>query len=60
MPELDPGIQMNLTERESYVKLCWWHGLMDCRVKPGNDDESRRARVPGLTAANFNAALRCR
>jgi hypothetical protein len=37
MPGLDPGIHDEVPPPRHYVKLHLLVGLMDCRVKPGND-----------------------
>jgi hypothetical protein len=37
MPGLDPGIYTAAQQDNSY-KLIFWIVIMDCRVKPGNDE----------------------
>jgi hypothetical protein len=37
MPGLDPGIHDELQHNWPYLKSTLWDGIMDCRVKPGND-----------------------
>jgi hypothetical protein len=42
MPGLDPGIH-DAVRRIPTLRLYALKGIMDCRVKPGNDDGEERA-----------------
>jgi hypothetical protein len=42
MRGLDPRIHDEGPLIEKLKFISSWHGIMDCRVKPGNDTESQR------------------
>jgi len=42
MPGLDPGIH-TIGPQRTILRMSWLHGLMDRRVKPGDDGGVRRA-----------------
>jgi hypothetical protein len=61
MRGLDPRIYDEFPTRGPYEPLCSWHGLMDCRVKPGNDvwrDRAFLSEMAGTSPAMITESQR--